>query len=289
MAGLLDPGNAGALRSTAFGLGRHDHLRRRDRDGGPAGPSRGRRPSAGAGGRGRRGRRGRAALRGWDLVGMFAHLTRAEAAATVAITSMTRGFAPTVTAALALADAHALPRVDLLHGMVNAAADGTAGDLALAAAVLAVAKAESHPLLGDIASGRLHVDQVPASAMPGGPSPQRRLRDHRPGHRTQGRHHLPAVRPGHHQPVPAQRGRRTSCGTRSTTRRRRVRRCSSWTRHSWSSRPTGPRGPPAVPAVRDERRAAHRPGPADRGGVGRPRPAGDAGGEPGSTEPRPTR
>ena len=111
-----------------------------------------------------------AALRSWDLAGMFPRLSAAEAAATVAIISMTTGFAPTVTAALALADAHGLPRVDLLHGMVNAAADGTAGDLALAAAVLAVAKAESHPLLGDIASGRLHVDQVPASAMPGGPS-----------------------------------------------------------------------------------------------------------------------
>ncbi len=50
MAGLLDPVNARALRSEAFrACGRHDHLRRRDRDGGAAGPGRGRRPSAGAG------------------------------------------------------------------------------------------------------------------------------------------------------------------------------------------------------------------------------------------------
>ena len=34
--------------------------------------------------------------------------------------------------------------------------------------MLAVAKAESHPLLGDLAAGSIHVDQVPASAMPGG-------------------------------------------------------------------------------------------------------------------------
>lgn len=171
MAGLLDPGNARALRSTAFGASgdaitfaagtvtpaRRARVEAVDRPQVPAGVDT---EVAAAG----------AALRSWDLAGMFAHRSAAEAAATVAIISMTTGFAPTVTAALALADAHGLPRVDLLHGMVNAAADGTAGDLALAAAVLAVAKAESHPLIGDIASGRLHVDQVPASAMPGGPS-----------------------------------------------------------------------------------------------------------------------
>jgi hypothetical protein len=171
MAGLLDPVNAGALRSRAFRLSgdtitfaaatvtaaRRAQVEAVDRPQVPAGVD----AEIGAAG---------AALRGWDLVGMFAHLTVAEAAATVAITSMTRGFAPTVTAALALADAHGLPRVDLLHGMVNAAADGTPGDLALAAAVLAVAKAESHPLLADLAAGSVHVDQVPAGAMPGGPA-----------------------------------------------------------------------------------------------------------------------
>ena len=41
------------------GLGRRDHLRRRDGDTGPTGPSRGRRSSPGAGGRGHRGRGGR--------------------------------------------------------------------------------------------------------------------------------------------------------------------------------------------------------------------------------------
>jgi len=171
MAGLLDPVNAGALRSRAFRLSgdtitfaaatvtaaRRAQVEAVDRPQVPAGVD----AEIGAAG---------AALRGWDLVGMFAHLTVAEAAATAAITSMTRGFAPTVTAALALADAHGLPRVDLLRGMVNAAADGTPGDLALAAAVLAVAKAESHPLLADLAAGSVHVDQVPAGAMPGGPA-----------------------------------------------------------------------------------------------------------------------
>ena len=36
--------------------------------------------------------------------------------------------------------------------------------------MLAVAKAESHPLFGDIAAGSVRVDEVPASAMPGGPA-----------------------------------------------------------------------------------------------------------------------
>ena len=171
MAGLLDPGNARTLRSKPFGAAgdtitfaaatvtaaRRAQVEAVDRQQVPAGVD----AEIGAAG---------AALRSWDLVGMFAHLSAAEAAATVAITSMTRGFAPTVTAALALADAHGLPRADLLRGMVNAAADGTAGDLALAAAVIAVAKAESHPLLGDLAAGDIHVDQVPASGMPGGPT-----------------------------------------------------------------------------------------------------------------------
>ena len=171
MAGLLDPGNARALRSAAFRTSgdtitftaatvtpaRRAQVEAVDPPQVPAGVD----AEVSAAG---------AALRGWDLSGMFAHLSAAEAAATVAITSMTPGFVSTVTAALALADAHGLPRVDLLRGMVNAAADGTAGDLALAAAVLAVAEAESHPLLGDVAAGRIHVDQVPPSAMPGGPT-----------------------------------------------------------------------------------------------------------------------
>jgi hypothetical protein len=171
MAGLLDPGNARALRSApfrsagdaiTFAAGTVTPARRAqveavDRPQVPAGID----AEVGAAG---------TALRGYDLTGMFAHLTAAEAAATVVINAMTSGFAATVAAALRLAQAHGLPRVDLLHGMVKAASDGTAGDLALAAAVLAVAKAESHPLFGDIAAGSIHVDQVSAGAMPGGPT-----------------------------------------------------------------------------------------------------------------------
>ncbi|HVK36445.1 MAG TPA: hypothetical protein VM428_12390, partial [Microlunatus sp.] len=125
MAGLLDPVNARALRSAAFRASgdaitfaagtvtpaRRAQVEAVDRPQVPAGVD----AEVSAAG---------AALRGWDLVGMFAHLTAAEAAATVAITSMTRGRPWASARASAVVTVEAKPRV--IEVMATVAADSAA-------------------------------------------------------------------------------------------------------------------------------------------------------------------
>lgn len=169
MAGLLDPVNASALHAASYAAAgdtitfaastvtsaRRAQVEAVDRPVVPA------KVAAGL-------RSAQVAMLGFDLVGMAAHLSATEKAALAAVVRMTPGFGATVRSALKLAGANGLTATVLLHGMINAASDGTPGDLALAAAVLAVAQAEAHPLFADLTAGRVHVDQVPASAMPGG-------------------------------------------------------------------------------------------------------------------------
>lgn len=169
LAGLLDPVNARALHAASFAAAgdtitfaartvtsaRRSQVEAVDR---PVVPST---VTAGL-------RAAEAAMLGLDFVGMTAHLTATEKAAMAAAIRLAPGFGPTIRTALKLAAANGLTATVLLHGMINAASDGTPGDLALAASVLAVAQAESHPLFADIAAGLVKVDQVPAGAMPGG-------------------------------------------------------------------------------------------------------------------------
>ena len=99
--------------------------------------------------------------------------TQADAAAVAAIGKLAgKKYARTVIDAVAVGAKHGLHTPTLLGGMIAAASDGTPGDMAMAAVVLAIAFAESHPLFGDLLQGRLKVDAVPATVMPGG-------RDHR--------------------------------------------------------------------------------------------------------------
>lgn len=109
------------------------------------------------------------ALSGLDLGAMWAHLTDAERAAVTGLAQVTGPFAGTAGDALAVARRAGMPAVALLAGALAAASDGTPGDVALAAVVIAIAQAERHPLVADLLAGNVNVDEVPAAAMPGGP------------------------------------------------------------------------------------------------------------------------
>ena len=103
-----------------------------------------------------------------DFTTAWARLADADRAAVAGIARLTGTFAPVAAGAVTVATGAGLGTAALLSGMLNAASDGTAGDLAMAAVVIAIAYSESHPLLGDLTTGRVRVDEVPAGSMPGG-------------------------------------------------------------------------------------------------------------------------
>lgn len=109
-----------------------------------------------------------AAMRGLDLPLAFAHLTAAQSAAVATISTITGSHVREAVQAMTLAQAQGLYPAELLAGMLAAASDGTAGDLAQAATVITIAHAEGLPILADLMAGRVKVDQVPAARMPGG-------------------------------------------------------------------------------------------------------------------------
>jgi hypothetical protein len=106
-------------------------------------------------------------LRPGDADALFAE---ADATAAAAIVQLTGGFSAVAADAVIIGRRAGLTLDELLNGMVAAASDGTPGDVALAAAVLAIATSEQHPLQQELKSGRIKVDEVPPNAIPR-PSP----------------------------------------------------------------------------------------------------------------------
>lgn len=171
MAGLLDAGNATALRRSRFRsvgdritfpaatitTARRTAADAVDRAVLPSGVA-GLEQSAAA------------ALRRLDLLGAIHLMNAANLAAVTGIVTATGPFSGTAARAMAVALSHGLFPLDLLKGMTRAASDGTPGDLALAAVALTIAHVEGLASYDDLAVGRIKVDQVPAAAMPGGPS-----------------------------------------------------------------------------------------------------------------------
>lgn len=108
------------------------------------------------------------AFKSFDIVGALGHLNTANAAAVPTLIGITGPYAPQAAKAMRRAQLDGVMPLELLQGMLRAASDGTPGDLALAAVALTIAHAEGLSTYDDLAAGRIKVDQVPASAMPGG-------------------------------------------------------------------------------------------------------------------------
>ena len=160
MVGLLDPANALTLRRTAIGprtsitfpIASLSNARLRqvidlDREAVPASVTAPLRES-------------QAAMRGLRVEDMVRHLGESETAASAEISARAGPFKAQSATLVAFAQSKGIWLSNVLHAMLAAASDNSAGDQVLAGIAYAVAADAGHPLESDLHGGRIKVDAL---------------------------------------------------------------------------------------------------------------------------------